>query len=218
MNTVFILQWFDRIYNWNCLTIISVCFFNVCFFFFSHFIFFTLKCFTTFLTIFENIRTATSWMLTWICFLQSWSVLDFWRTKSTTGDPSVNPGWSARRIDFFRRMMTVAVHRSWAVTKYLLKMDEPSELWRVGVKVWSGISSCPPYISLVLLNMSPTDRSSASFLDIFLLSAGNLTWFTDLQMNLIHTPPNSDDFQSKLSCINLPNAFTKICDFSEIYS
>lgn len=148
-------------------------------------------------------------MLTWICFLQSRSVLDFRRTESTAGDPSVNPGWSARRIDFFRRMMTMAVHRSWAVTKYLLKMDEPRELWRVGVKVWSGINCCPPYISLVLLNMSPTDCSSASFIDIFLLSAGNLTWFTELQMNPIHTPQSSDDFQSTFSRINLPNAFTK---------
>lgn len=134
--------------------------------------------------------------------LQSWSVLDFWRTN-------MKLGWSARIIDFFHRMMMMAVLRSWAVTKYLLKMDEPSELWRVGVKVWSGIGSCPPYISLVLLNMSPTDCSSASFLDIFLLSAGNLTWFTEHQMNSIHTPPSSDDFQSTFSCINLPNAFTK---------
>lgn len=113
---------------------------------------------------------------------------------------------------------------SWAVTKYLLKMDEPSELWCVGVKVWSCIGSCPPYISLVLLNMSPTDCSSASFLDIFLLSAGNLTWFTELQMNPIHTPPSSDDFQSMFSCINLPNAFMKTLQIyiyfyiSEIYS
>ncbi len=137
-------------------------------------------------------------------------LLGFWRTKSTTRDQSMKPGWSARRTDLFRRMvMMMAGLRSWAVTKYLLKMDEPSELWCVGVKVWSGIGSCPPYISLVLLNMSPTDCSSASFLDMFLLSAGNLTWFTELQMNPIHTPPSSDDFQSMFSCINLPKAFMK---------